>query len=83
LLGGEVVQHDRTKSMIFPVPDLIARLSAVLPLLPGDLIFTGTPAGVGNRMSPPRYLTPGDELVSRIQGIGEIRQHFTTEDPDD
>jgi 2-keto-4-pentenoate hydratase/2-oxohepta-3-ene-1,7-dioic acid hydratase in catechol pathway len=80
LLGGEVVQHDRTKSMIFPVPDLIARLSAVLPLLPGDLIFTGTPAGVGNRMSPPRYLTPGDELVSRIQGIGEIRQHFTTKD---
>jgi 2-keto-4-pentenoate hydratase/2-oxohepta-3-ene-1,7-dioic acid hydratase in catechol pathway len=55
----------------------------VLPLLPGDLIFTGTPAGVGNRMSPPRYLTPGDELVSRIQGIGEIRQHFMTKDQHD
>ncbi|MEH0639584.1 fumarylacetoacetate hydrolase family protein [Streptomyces bottropensis] len=77
LLNGEVVQQDRTKSMIFPVPELIARLSAVLPLFPGDLVFTGTPAGVGNRMNPPRYLTDGDELVSRIEGIGEIRQHFT------
>ncbi|MEU1182458.1 fumarylacetoacetate hydrolase family protein [Streptomyces sp. NPDC005820] len=77
LLNGEAVQHDRTKSMIFPVPELIARLSAVLPLFPGDLVFTGTPAGVGNRMNPPRYLTPDDELVSRIEGIGEIRQRFT------
>jgi 2-keto-4-pentenoate hydratase/2-oxohepta-3-ene-1,7-dioic acid hydratase in catechol pathway len=77
LLNGEIVQHDRTKSMIFPVPELIARLSAVLPLFPGDLVFTGTPAGVGNRMDPPRYLTAGDELVSRIEDIGEIRQRFT------
>ncbi|MFD0688004.1 fumarylacetoacetate hydrolase family protein [Actinomadura fibrosa] len=76
LLNGAVVQHDRTKSMIFPVPELIARLSAIVPLLPGDLIFTGTPAGVGNRMDPPRYLTADDELVSRISGIGEIRQRF-------
>lgn len=80
LLNGEIVQHDRTKSMIFPVPELIARLSAVLPLFPGDLVFTGTPAGVGNRMNPPRYLTAGDELVSRIEGIGEIRQQFTGPD---
>jgi 2-keto-4-pentenoate hydratase/2-oxohepta-3-ene-1,7-dioic acid hydratase in catechol pathway len=49
----------------------------VLPLFPGDLVFTGTPAGVGNRMDPPRYLTAGDELVSRIEDIGEIRQRFT------
>ncbi|MFG2795214.1 fumarylacetoacetate hydrolase family protein [Streptomyces pseudovenezuelae] len=77
LLNGEAVQHDRTKSMIFPVPGLVARLSSVVPLLPGDLIFTGTPAGVGNRMDPPRYLTEDDELVSRIEGIGEIRQRFT------
>ncbi|QFR01610.1 fumarylacetoacetate hydrolase family protein [Streptomyces phaeolivaceus] len=77
LLNGDVVQHDRTKSMIFPVPELIARLSAIVPLLPGDLVFTGTPAGVGNRMNPPRYLTEGDELVSRVSGIGEIRQLFS------
>lgn len=83
LLNGEAVQHDRTKSMIFPVPELIARLSAVLPLFPGDLIFTGTPAGVGNRMNPPRYLTGDDELVSRIEGIGEIRQRFTAPETSD
>ncbi|MEU6549045.1 fumarylacetoacetate hydrolase family protein [Streptomyces sp. NPDC046915] len=81
LLNGEVVQHDRTKSVIFPVPDLVARLSAVLPLFPGDLIFTGTPAGVGNRMNPPGYLTADDELVSRVEGIGEIRQYFTAVHP--
>ena len=76
LLNGEVVQHDRTTSMIFSVPELIARLSATVRLLPGDLVFTGTPAGVGNRRTPPRYLTDGDELVSRIEGIGELRQRF-------
>ncbi|SPF06687.1 fumarylacetoacetate hydrolase family protein [Streptomyces sp. MA5143a] len=81
LLNGEPVQHDRTKSMIFPVPELVARLSSVVPLFPGDLIFTGTPAGVGNRMDPPRYLTADDELVSRIEGIGEIRQRFTAVHP--
>jgi 2-keto-4-pentenoate hydratase/2-oxohepta-3-ene-1,7-dioic acid hydratase in catechol pathway len=76
LLNGEVVQHDRTKSMIFSVSELVARLAAILPLLPGDLIFTGTPAGVGNRRTPPRYLAAGDELVTRIEGLGEIRQRF-------
>ncbi|MEU4237372.1 fumarylacetoacetate hydrolase family protein [Actinoplanes sp. NPDC026619] len=76
-LGDEVVQHGRTSQMIFPVDDLVARISAVCPLLPGDLIFTGTPAGVGNRRNPPRYLQPGETLVSRVDGIGEIRQTFT------
>jgi 2-keto-4-pentenoate hydratase/2-oxohepta-3-ene-1,7-dioic acid hydratase in catechol pathway len=75
-VDGEVVQSDRTSSMIFPISDLVAYISAVCPLLPGDLIFTGTPAGVGNRRNPPRYLRPGQELVSRIDGIGEIRQRF-------
>lgn len=62
--------------MIFPIPDLVARLSAVCPPLPGDLILTGTPAGVGNRMQPPRFPQPGSTLVSRVDGIGEIRQRF-------
>jgi 2-keto-4-pentenoate hydratase/2-oxohepta-3-ene-1,7-dioic acid hydratase in catechol pathway len=62
--------------MIFGVDDLVVRLSRVCQLLPGDLIFTGTPAGVGNRRSPPRYLAEGDVLVSRFEGIGEIRQSF-------
>lgn len=76
-LDGERVQHGRTSQMIFPIDDLVARISAVCPLRPGDLIFTGTPAGVGNRREPPRYLRPGETLVSRVEGIGEIRQTFS------
>ncbi|MGW7695918.1 fumarylacetoacetate hydrolase family protein [Streptomyces asiaticus] len=74
LVNGESVQKSRTSSMIFPVPELIARLSAVCPLLPGDLIFTGTPSGVGHARTPQRYLRPGDEVVTRIEGIGQLRQ---------
>jgi 2-keto-4-pentenoate hydratase/2-oxohepta-3-ene-1,7-dioic acid hydratase in catechol pathway len=75
-IGDEVIQHGRTSQMIFPVDDLVARLSAVCPLLPGDLIFTGTPEGVGNRRTPPRFLQPGETLVSTLDGVGEIRQTF-------
>lgn len=72
-VDGEQVQKASTKDMIFPVPELISQLSAVLPLLPGDIIFTGTPSGIGYGMNPPRYLHPGQILVSRIEGIGELR----------
>ncbi|HEV7146485.1 MAG TPA: fumarylacetoacetate hydrolase family protein [Pedococcus sp.] len=75
-LDGELLQAGRTSEMIFAVDDLVARISAVCPLLPGDLIFTGTPAGVGNRRTPPRFLRSGEVLVSRVEGIGEIRQTF-------
>ncbi|MET8403622.1 fumarylacetoacetate hydrolase family protein [Streptomyces sp900116325] len=75
-INGEVVQHGRTRQLIFSVPSLIAKLSGVLPLLPGDVIFTGTPAGVGLGRSPQRWLAAGDELLSSIQGIGELRQRF-------
>ncbi len=74
LVNGESVQKSRTSSMVFPVAELIARLSAVCPLLPGDLIFTGTPAGVGHARTPRRYLRPGDQVVTRIEGIGQLRQ---------
>jgi 2-keto-4-pentenoate hydratase/2-oxohepta-3-ene-1,7-dioic acid hydratase in catechol pathway len=76
LLDGQTMQKGRTSNMIFPIDDLVARLSSVCTLLPGDLIFTGTPEGVGNRRTPPRYLRPGETLVSRADGIGEIRQTF-------
>ena len=72
-VDGETLQDGRTKDLIFSVPELVARLSAVLPLLPGDLIFTGTPSGVGMARDPQRYLTPGATLVSTIEGIGELR----------
>jgi 2-keto-4-pentenoate hydratase/2-oxohepta-3-ene-1,7-dioic acid hydratase in catechol pathway len=75
-LGGELMQHDSTAAMIFPIPAVIAYISAICPLLPGDLLFTGTPSGVGFKREPPRYLRSGDVLVSRISGIGEITQRF-------
>ena len=75
-VNGEQVRHARTNDLIFPVPALVARISAVLPLLPGDVIFTGTPPGVGLGRTPQRWLAPGDELVSTIEGIGELRQRF-------
>jgi 2,4-didehydro-3-deoxy-L-rhamnonate hydrolase len=75
-VNGEQVQHARTNDLIFSVPALVARISAVLPLLPGDVIFTGTPPGVGLGRTPQRWLAPGDELVSTIEGIGELRQRF-------
>ncbi|MEA5367303.1 fumarylacetoacetate hydrolase family protein [Amycolatopsis sp., V23-08] len=76
-VNGESVQKSRTSELIFSVPELVSRLSAVLPLWPGDLIFTGTPAGVGMARSPQRFLNPGDELVSTIEGIGRMHHRFT------
>ena len=76
-VNGEQMQKSRTSELIFPVADLIARLSAVMPLLPGDVVFTGTPAGVGLGRSPQKWLAAGDELVTSIEGIGELRQRFT------
>ena len=75
-LNGEQVQHSRTSDMIFPVAEIIARLSNVTPLLPGDVIFTGTPPGVGVGRSPQRFIYPGDEVETSISGIGSIRQRF-------
>jgi 2-keto-4-pentenoate hydratase/2-oxohepta-3-ene-1,7-dioic acid hydratase in catechol pathway len=72
-LNGELMQDGRTSDMVFSVPRLIEELSAVVPLLPGDVIFTGTPAGVGWVRQPPRFLNPGDLLESTIEGIGTIR----------
>lgn len=75
-INGETAQKGRTSDLIFPIPELIARLSATVTLYPGDLIFTGTPAGVGLGRSPQQYLRAGDELVSYIEGIGEMRHQF-------
>ncbi|GAB36789.1 fumarylacetoacetate hydrolase family protein [Gordonia otitidis] len=73
-IDGETMQHGRTGELIFSIPVLIERLSAVLPLLPGDLIFTGTPSGVGAGRNPKRFLRVGEEIVTHIEGIGELRQ---------
>lgn len=76
LVNGESVQKARTSSMIFSIPTIVAKLSEIVTLLPGDVIFTGTPAGVGVGMKPPRFLKDGDELVTWCTGIGEMRHRF-------
>jgi 2,4-didehydro-3-deoxy-L-rhamnonate hydrolase len=75
-VNGDQMQKARTSYLIISVPQLIAKLSAVVTLLPGDIIFTGTPAGVGMGRDPQRWLVPGDEVVSYVEGIGELRQRF-------
>lgn len=71
-LDGETMQDGTTADFIFDVPTVVSRLSQVVRLLPGDLIFTGTPAGVGSVRQPRRYLAAGETLVSRIDGLGSI-----------
>jgi len=73
-IDGETVQSGRTAQMMFPVAELIAHLSAVCTLRPGDLVFTGTPAGVGVGRDPQRFLAPGNVVTSRIEGIGALVQ---------
>jgi 2,4-didehydro-3-deoxy-L-rhamnonate hydrolase len=75
-VNGEQVQKSRTSQLIFPVPTVVAYLSSIVTLLPGDVIYTGTPAGVGSLRQPPRFLGPGDELTSYVTGIGEMRHRF-------
>lgn len=71
-LNGETVQHGRTKDMVHGVAELIAFLSSVTPLRAGDLVFTGTCAGVGIFRTPQLFLTPGDVVESEIPGIGRM-----------
>jgi 2-keto-4-pentenoate hydratase/2-oxohepta-3-ene-1,7-dioic acid hydratase in catechol pathway len=71
-LNGEEVQHGNTRDLIFPVPALIAFLSRYMTLEPGDVIATGTPAGVGHFRDPPRYLKPGDRLRLEVERVGVL-----------
>jgi 2-keto-4-pentenoate hydratase/2-oxohepta-3-ene-1,7-dioic acid hydratase in catechol pathway len=80
-VAGERMQSGRTGDMIFGVPALIAYLSKWCTLEPGDLIFTGTPAGVGSTRDPRRYLAAGEEIVSTIEGIGTMRNRCVVAPP--
>jgi len=73
-VDGQIRQNSRTSNLVFDVPTLVAKLSAVLTLWPGDIIFTGTPSGVGMARRPPMFLRPGEVLESTIEGIGTIKQ---------
>jgi 2-keto-4-pentenoate hydratase/2-oxohepta-3-ene-1,7-dioic acid hydratase in catechol pathway len=79
VLSGEVLQNSNTRELIFPVPRLIAFLSSVFTLEPGDVISTGTPAGVGAARKPPRWLKPGDQVTVRVEGLGELTNPVVAE----
>jgi 2-keto-4-pentenoate hydratase/2-oxohepta-3-ene-1,7-dioic acid hydratase in catechol pathway len=76
-VNGERMQTGNTRTMIFGVAHLVSYLSQFMTLLPGDIITTGTPPGVGMAMKPPRFLRPGDEVRLGIAGLGEQRQKVT------
>ncbi|MFD1547813.1 fumarylacetoacetate hydrolase family protein [Nonomuraea guangzhouensis] len=71
-IDGEVVQEADTADLVFPPAELIAYISKIITLRPGDVIATGTPGGVGHARKPPRYLADGDKVVTRIAGVGEL-----------
>ncbi len=79
LLNGEVMQHSNTRHLIFGLPQIIAYVSAFVPLLPGDVIATGTPAGVGFSRKPPVFMKPGDVCEVVIEHIGTLRNSIVAE----
>lgn len=78
-INGEVLQDSNTRELIFKIPALIAHLSSVFTLEPGDIVSTGTPAGVGFARTPPRWLRPGDDVVITVEGIGQLRNPVVAE----
>lgn len=78
-LGNEVVQSSTTAQLIFDIPTLISHLSKIMTLKAGDVIYTGTPPGVGAARKPPRYLCDGDICTVEIEGIGKLTNRCITE----
>jgi len=77
VLNGETMQDSSTSNMIFGVAEVVAFVSQAITLEPGDLIITGTPAGVGAFRDPPVWMKPGDEITIEIEGIGSITNPVT------
>jgi 2-keto-4-pentenoate hydratase/2-oxohepta-3-ene-1,7-dioic acid hydratase in catechol pathway len=75
-LSGELMQKNHTANLIFSIPQIVAYLSSILTLWPGDLVFTGTPSGIGWTREPRRLITEDDELVTTMAGIGSMRHNF-------
>ncbi len=78
-INGEVMQNSNTRELIFRIPELIEYISSITPLLPGDIVSTGTPAGVGMGRKPPRWLRPGDNVTVTLQGLGSLQNPVTAE----
>ncbi|MEM9648026.1 MAG: fumarylacetoacetate hydrolase family protein [Bacteroidota bacterium] len=75
-LNGEIMQDSNTSDFVFGIPKLVSYISQFMTLLPGDIISTGTPFGVGLGLNPPKYLKPGDIVELGIEGLGSSKQHI-------
>jgi 2-keto-4-pentenoate hydratase/2-oxohepta-3-ene-1,7-dioic acid hydratase in catechol pathway len=78
-IGGETLQNSTTGELIFKIPDLIEYLSSITPLLPGDVVSTGTPSGVGMGRTPKRWLKAGDSVTVAIEGLGSLTNPVVAE----
>jgi 2-keto-4-pentenoate hydratase/2-oxohepta-3-ene-1,7-dioic acid hydratase in catechol pathway len=78
-IDGETLQNSTTRELIFKIPDLIEYLSSIAPLLPGDIVSTGTPSGVGMGRNPKRWLKPGDNVTVMVEGLGSLTNPVVAE----
>jgi 2-keto-4-pentenoate hydratase/2-oxohepta-3-ene-1,7-dioic acid hydratase in catechol pathway len=78
-IDGEVLQHSNTRELIFKIPALIEYISSITPLLPGDIVSTGTPFGVGLGRNPKRWLKPGETVTITIEGLGQLSNPVVAE----
>jgi 2-keto-4-pentenoate hydratase/2-oxohepta-3-ene-1,7-dioic acid hydratase in catechol pathway len=79
IIDGETLQDSNTSNLIFTVPRLVAELSAVMTLEPGDIVATGTPAGVGLGRNPKRWIKPGEQVTIEIERIGALQNRAVAE----
>ena len=78
-IDGELLQNSNTRELIFGIPELVEYLSSITPLLPGDIVSTGTPAGVGLGRTPKRWLKAGETVAVTVEGLGSLSNPVTAE----
>jgi 2-keto-4-pentenoate hydratase/2-oxohepta-3-ene-1,7-dioic acid hydratase in catechol pathway len=78
-IDGERLQHSNTSELVFKIPELVEYLSSIVPLLPGDIVSTGTPPGVGLGRTPRRWLKPGETVTITIEGLDSLTNPVVAE----
>lgn len=78
-IDGEVLQNSTTRELVFRIPELVEYISSITPLLPGDVVSTGTPSGVGMGRTPKRWLKPGETVTVTVEGLGSLTNPVVAE----
>jgi 2-keto-4-pentenoate hydratase/2-oxohepta-3-ene-1,7-dioic acid hydratase in catechol pathway len=78
-IDGEVLQNSTTNELVFSIPELVEYISSITPLLPGDVVSTGTPSGVGMGRTPQRWLKPGESVTVNVEGLGSLTNPVVAE----